>query len=110
MLAGSSLGAFISAHASLQVPVAALFLMAPPIRMNAAHPIDAADVPLSIIHGWDDELIPYADVVAWAQERRARLLMVRDDHRLSRHVQASADAFAGLLSSLQRTNDRGDVQ
>ncbi|WP_222565050.1 alpha/beta fold hydrolase [Novilysobacter antarcticus] len=110
VLAGSSLGAFISAHASLQVPVAGLFLMAPPIRMNAAHPIDAADVPLSIIHGWDDELIPYVDVVAWAQERRARLLMVRDDHRLSRHVQASADAFAGLLSSLQRTNDRGDVQ
>ncbi|QOW23974.1 alpha/beta fold hydrolase [Lysobacter sp. H23M47] len=110
VLAGSSLGAFISAHASMQVPVAGLFLMAPPIRMNQAHPIDAADVPLSILHGWDDELIPAADVVGWAQERRARLLLVDDDHRLSRHVQASADAFMGLLSSLQPSNERGDAQ
>ncbi|KIQ98218.1 alpha/beta fold hydrolase [Lysobacter sp. A03] len=110
VLAGSSLGAFISAHASLQIPVAGLFLMAPPIRMNQAHPIDAADVPLSIIHGWDDELIPTADVVVWAQERRARLLLVDDDHRLSRHVRASADAFAGLLSSLTLSNGRGEMQ
>ncbi|MEO6170336.1 MAG: hypothetical protein ABIO84_05315 [Lysobacter sp.] len=100
VLAGSSLGAYISGLASLQVPVAGLFLMAPPIRMNAEHPIDAAEVPLSIIHGWHDELIPPGEVVAWAGTRRARLLLVDDGHRLTDHVAASATAFAALLASL----------
>lgn len=100
VLAGSSLGAWISGRASLQVPVRALFLMAPPVRMGAAPALEAADVPVSILHGWDDELIPAADVVAWAQPRRARLLLVDDGHRLSNHVEASAGAFAALLAEL----------
>lgn len=100
VLAGSSLGAYISGLASLRVPVAGLFLMAPPIRMGSAQPLDAARVPTSIIHGWDDELIPVAQVVDWAHTRRARLMLVDDGHRLSAHVQASADAFASLLADI----------
>jgi alpha/beta superfamily hydrolase len=100
LLAGSSLGAWISGQASLQVPVAGLFLLAPPVRMAPAPPLDAARVPVSIVHGWDDELIPAAEVVAWAQPRRASLLLVDDTHRLSAHVAQSADAFAALLASL----------
>jgi alpha/beta superfamily hydrolase len=100
VLAGSSLGAWIAGQVSLQVPVAGLFLMAPPIVLDAAHPLAAAQVPTAIIHGWDDELIPAADVVDWARSRRARLLLVDDSHRLSAHVDASADAFATLLASV----------
>ena len=100
VLAGSSLGAWIAGRVSLQVPVAGLFLMAPPVRLDRAHPLEAAEVPTSIIHGWHDELIPAADVMAWAQARSARLLLVDDGHRLSAHVQASAAAFAALLGGL----------
>jgi len=100
VLAGSSLGAWIAGRVSLQVPVAGLFLMAPPIQLDADHPLDAARVPTSIIHGWNDELIPASDVVAWAQARTARLLLVDDSHRLSTHVEASARAFAAFLSDL----------
>lgn len=100
VLAGSSLGAWISGKVSMRVPVKGLFLMAPPITLNAAHPIEAASVPTSIIHGWDDELIPVGEVVAWAHQRRARLLLVDDTHRLSSHVHASAVAFGQLLESL----------
>jgi predicted alpha/beta-hydrolase family hydrolase len=101
LLAGSSLGAWISARASLEVPVVALFLLAPPVRMAPAPALDAAAVPLSIVHGWHDELIPAADVVAWAAPRSARLLLVDDSHRLSAHVDASAQAFAALLDALR---------
>jgi alpha/beta superfamily hydrolase len=100
VLAGSSLGAWISGHVSLDMPVAGLFLMAPPIRLQAEYPLDAAPVPTSIIHGWDDELIPAQHVVDWARARRARLLLVDDAHRLTHHVQASAQAFAALLAEL----------
>ena len=100
VLAGSSLGAYISALVSLQLPVAGLFLMAPPIRMGRAHPLEAAAVPTSIIHGWRDELIPADEVVMWAQARRDRLLLVDDSHRLSDHVESSKLAFAELLAGL----------
>ena len=100
LLAGSSLGAYISARVSLQVPVVALFLMAPPVRLDPAPALDAARVPVSVVHGWEDELIPARQVVDWAQARRARLLMLDDTHRLADHVAASAAAFADLLASL----------
>lgn len=100
VLAGSSLGAYISGWVSLQVPVVGLFLLAPPIRMGRAHPFEAAAVPTSIIHGWRDELIPADEVVMWAQARRDRLLLVDDSHRLADHVESSKLAFAELLAGL----------
>jgi hypothetical protein len=59
-------------------------------------------VPVSIVHGWRDELIPADEVVAWAAPRRARLLLLDDSHRLSAHVAAGADAFGALLADLSR--------
>jgi len=100
LLAGSSLGAWISGRVSLEVPVAGLFLLAPPTRMDPAPPMDAAPVPVSIVHGWRDELIPAERVVDWARARGARLLLVDDDHRLGGHVRDCAAAFEALLQSL----------
>lgn len=100
VLAGSSLGAYISASIALEIPTQALFLMAPPLTMGPLPALDAPEIPVSVVHGWDDELIPAADVVRWAGAHRARLLMVDDGHRLSAHVEASADAFAALLAGV----------
>lgn len=100
VLAGSSLGAWISGQVTLRVPVRGLFLMAPPARMGDAPPLQAADVPVSVVHGWRDELIPAQAVVDWAAARGATLLLVDDEHRLAGHVAASADAFARLLARL----------
>lgn len=100
VLAGSSLGAYISGHVSLQVPVAGLFFMAPPLGASVQPPMPASRVPVSIVHGWRDELCPAQAVVDWAAARNARLLLVDDAHRLSDHVQASAEAFAALLAEL----------
>ncbi len=100
VLAGSSLGAYISARIALEVPVRALFLMAPPLLMGPLPALEVPKVPVSIIHGWDDELIPAMAVADWAHARRARLLLVDDSHRLTAHVTASADAFGALLAGL----------
>lgn len=105
VLGGSSLGAYISARIALELsdrglPVKALFLMAPPLTMGPLPALDAPQVPISILHGWGDELIPAMAVAEWAQARRARLLLVDDHHRLSANVHTSAEAFASLLSGL----------
>ena len=70
------------------------------VGICAPSAIDAAMVPTSIIHGWDDELIPAGDVINWAAMRRASLLLVDDGHRLSENVDTSAEAFAALLAKL----------
>lgn len=106
VLAGSSLGAYISGRVALELQaegatVRGLFLMAPALRMGPLPSLDAPEVPISVIHGWDDELIPAAEVIAWAQPRRARLLLVDDSHRLAAHVEASAEAFDALLTQLR---------
>ncbi|MBO9718449.1 MAG: hypothetical protein J7507_17070 [Pseudoxanthomonas sp.] len=100
VLGGSSLGAYVSAIASLQVPTRALFLMVPPLGMGPMPALDAAPVPLSVVHAWHDELIPAAGVIEWARTRSARLLLLDDSHRLAAHVDATARAFAELLESL----------
>lgn len=101
VLAGSSLGAFISARASLEVPVAGLFLIAPPPFIHwYSRPLEAADVPTTIVHGWHDELIPPAPVLDFARARSARLHLVNDSHRLSDHVEQCAEWFGQFLREI----------
>ncbi|HET6603410.1 MAG TPA: hypothetical protein VFG21_04230 [Xanthomonadaceae bacterium] len=101
VLAGSSMGAFISALASREVPCAGLFLLAPPLSLEGyPRKLAAAEVPTQIVHGWDDELIPVGDVVRWARLRRDRLVLVDDSHRLAGHVDFVAGEFGRFLQSL----------
>lgn len=101
VLAGSSMGAFISARVSLAVPVLGLFLMAPPAQLRGhAISLEAAPVPTCIIHGWHDELIPAKAVVDWAQARSDHLVLVNDSHRLAAHVDLCAAEFARFLRGL----------
>ncbi len=101
VLAGSSMGAFISAQVSLNVPVAGLFLMAPPIQLQGYDmALKTSTVPISVVHGWHDELIPAEAVCQWAAQQQVRLCVVNDDHRLSQHVDFCAQQFALFLGSL----------
>lgn len=101
VFAGSSMGAFTSGFASLQQTCIGLFLMAPPLRIPGyPRALEAARVPTTIVHGWDDELIPAADVIAFAQARRARTILVDDTHRLADHVAAVAGWFREFMTDL----------
>ena len=97
VLVGSSMGAYISAMVSLKLSLRGLFLLAPPVAMPNATTFDLCCEHSMIVHGWDDELIPAALVTAFAQVRALPLLMVQDDHRLSRSVDLIAATFQLFL-------------
>lgn len=112
VLAGSSMGAFISGEVAWQLaargagvsPVGSallgLFLMAPPIAMPGWWPTPLRvpqALPTLVVHGWDDELIPAAAVIDWCAARKAEVRLVDDSHRLAAHVEYSARAFADFL-------------
>lgn len=102
VLVGSSMGAFTSALVSLEVPVAALFLLAtPPAIPDCPQALDLrAGVPTLLIHGWRDELCPVEGVQAFAARRRLPLLLLDDDHRLLASMDTIVVQFGALLGAL----------
>jgi predicted alpha/beta-hydrolase family hydrolase len=101
VLAGSSLGAYVSARVSLEVPVVGLFLMAPPVWLeDYDFALQVARVPTRVIHGWNDEIITAMSVAAWAQPRNLRTTFVPDTHRLEGHAGYCGEELARFLQEL----------
>lgn len=98
VLAGSSMGAFTSALASLELECVGLFLIALPVAIPGyARDFSAARVPTALVHGWDDDLCPVDAAIAFARGRGDAITIVRDDHRLSAHVDFVAEQFRAFL-------------
>jgi len=102
VLVGSSMGAFVSGLASLEVPVAGLFLLAAPALIPGS---DLAfdvrlDVPTLMIHGWRDDVCPLDEIYEFAGRRELPLLILDDDHRLSAHIDAISKHFGFFLEQL----------
>lgn len=102
VLAGSSMGAFVSGLASLEAPCNGLFLMALPIGMpGGPASFDAArGLPGMLVHGWHDELCPVDAAIAFARGYGMPALLVDDDHRLANHVAVLERQFAWFLQTL----------
>jgi predicted alpha/beta-hydrolase family hydrolase len=99
VLVGSSMGAFVSSLASLDRPVAGLFLMALPVEIPG---FDtglglARDVPSFLVHGYDDDVCPADRALGFAAGMGMPTLLLADDHRLSAHVEAIAGQFLLFL-------------
>lgn len=102
VLAGSSLGAYTSALASLECEPCGLFLIAPPVHLpDGLRDLEARAVPTRVMHGWHDELIPARHVIDWCQARALPLTLLDDSHRLLKHVECMAEAFAHFLRGLE---------
>lgn len=101
VLAGSSMGAFVSGFASLRCACEGLFLLALPTAVPGyPHAFAAAAVPTTLVHGWNDEVCAVDGAIAFARARGARLHLVGDDHRLTSHVEYGAAMFRRFLADL----------
>lgn len=102
VLVGSSMGAFASGLASLDVPVAGLFLLATPSAIPGyPRAFDTrADVPTLLIHGWRDEVCPLAGVHAFAGRRHLPLVVLDDNHRLIDSMDMIAAQLRHFLTTL----------
>lgn len=99
VLAGSSLGAFTSVFASLELNCVGMFLMALPITIKGySKPLAGARVPTAIVHGLEDEICPVDDVLKFARTRGNAVTLVHDDHRLSKSVDFVAEQFRLFLT------------
>ena len=101
VLAGSSMGAFVSGLASLQVPCAGIFLIALPMMIPRwSQHFDMANVPAMLVHGFNDELCPVTAAAQFASARGIPALLLPDDHRLANHVELIGQEFRLFLQRL----------
>ena len=101
VLAGSSMGAFVSGPASLQVQCAGIFLIALPMAIPRwSQRFDMARVPAMLVHGFNDELCPVTAAAQFAGARGIPALLLPDDHRLSNHVELIAQQFRSFLQRI----------
>lgn len=107
VLAGSSMGGYVSVAAAEQVQVAGLFLMAPALFMEDYVPGQATREryaprtdSISVVHGWDDETIDWRRSIRFAEQIRARLHLLPADHRLEGALGAIGRLFADFLERM----------
>jgi pimeloyl-ACP methyl ester carboxylesterase len=102
VLVGSSLGAYVSVAAASHLHARGVFLMAPAIFGEGLPPLrkGVLDCPTMVVHGWDDEVIPFADSARFAREYGASLHLLHDDHRLHGQMNMIRYLFEYFLISL----------
>ncbi len=101
-LAGSSMGGFVAAAAAAELPVRGLFLMAPAFYVPGyeEHLPPPAACPVTIVHGWRDDVVPCEGSVRYAARSRARLVLVDGDHRLTANLGELTGFFRMFLQEL----------
>ncbi len=102
ILVGSSMGGYVSAVVASRLQLAGLFLMAPALYMPGYE--TGVDTPrsehVSIVHGWQDDIIPWKNSLRYAEKYRASLHLINSDHRLSADIEEVGELFQRFLSSL----------
>ncbi len=102
VLVGSSMGSYVAAVASASLRPRGLFLMAPAFYIPVfpvQEPIPHADF-VTIVHGWNDELIPFENSLRYASKFKTVLHLVDGDHRLGSQLPLIATLFDGFLAQL----------
>ncbi|MCK4535600.1 MAG: alpha/beta hydrolase [Desulfuromonadales bacterium] len=112
ILVGSSMGGYVSTVASSSLSPSGLFLMAPAIGLSGYavdKPVPVAD-ELTIVHGWDDTLIPFDPVLKFARENRAVFCTIPAGHTLNEQIGLIEEIFAGFLSRCLGKPSHGTVR
>ncbi|NND55050.1 MAG: alpha/beta hydrolase [Gammaproteobacteria bacterium] len=102
VLVGSSMGGHVAASAANQQGRKALglFLMAPAFYMEGFEQLtpNAPGCPITIVHGWNDDVVPWRNSACFAEPANAKLVLLDDDHRLVNTLDAVCAEFGAFLS------------
>ncbi|MFW2404788.1 MAG: alpha/beta hydrolase [Gammaproteobacteria bacterium] len=104
VLYGSSMGGYVSAAAAARVPARGMFLLAPALFMPGYEeymPDPLPDCPTMIVHGWRDDVVPYAGSIKYGEETGASVVLIDSDHRLTADIELIDRLFADFLRRLR---------
>ncbi len=88
ILVGSSMGGHVATAAAGQLRAAGLFVLAPAYYMPGYEELTPVppDMPICIVHGWHDDIVPVQNSIRFAGSCGATLHLVDGDHRLTSNI------------------------
>ena len=94
-LVGSSMGGFVATAAAYDVRAIGLFVLAPAYFIQGFDHslIKSIDIPMEIVHGWNDNIVPVENSIRYAQSQHAKLHILDGDHGLTDNIQEINNYF-----------------
>ncbi|MEC7860148.1 MAG: YqiA/YcfP family alpha/beta fold hydrolase [Pseudomonadota bacterium] len=94
-LVGSSMGGFVATAAAYDVKAIGLFVLAPAYFIQGFDHslIKSIDIPMEIVHGWNDNIVPVENSIRYAQSQHAKLHILDGDHGLTANIQEINNYF-----------------
>jgi pimeloyl-ACP methyl ester carboxylesterase len=88
VLVGSSMGGHVATAAAARVDAIGLFVLAPAYYIEGweAQTPPVPGIPIVIVHGWRDDVVPVDNSIRYARENLATLHVVNGDHRLTSNI------------------------
>ncbi len=88
VLVGSSMGGHVATAAAAQVGAVGLFVLAPAYFMEGYEELTPPppEMPICIVHGWHDDIVPVDNSIRYARSCGATLHLVDGDHRLTANL------------------------
>lgn len=88
VLVGSSMGGHVATAAAAEVGAIGLFVLAPAYYMPGYESLTppAPTIPIEIVHGWHDDIVPVANSLRFAEACSATLHLLNGDHRLTANI------------------------
>ena len=88
ILVGSSMGGHVATAAANKLGAAGLFVLAPAYFMRGYEELTPAapGMPICIVHGWNDDIVPVDNSIRFARQCQATLHLVDGDHRLTENI------------------------
>ena len=103
ILAGSSMGGHVATAAADRLSAAGLFVLAPAYYMEGYEDLTPPppSMPIFIVHGWHDDIVPVENSIRFARECSASLYLVDGDHRLTANISAINRQLEGFIDALR---------
>ena len=88
ILVGSSMGGHVATAGAGSVGAAGLFVLAPAYYMEGYEELTPPPpaIPICIVHGWHDDVVPVDNSIRFARDCKATLHLVNGDHRLTDNI------------------------
>lgn len=104
VLVGSSMGGHVATAAAEQVGAIGLFVLAPAYYMEGYEDLTPAPpkIPVYIVHGWHDDVVPVENSIRYARNCGATLYLVDGDHRLTANIDEINEYLRQFLIRINR--------
>jgi pimeloyl-ACP methyl ester carboxylesterase len=102
VLVGSSMGGHVATAAAETLGAAGLFVLAPAYYMPGYEELTppAPTMPVFIVHGWHDDIVPVDNSIRFARACGATLHIVDGDHRLTANIDEINRELAAFIDLL----------